>query len=1076
MKKFSLLAIAALMSVIAFAQAPSQILKNAAPFSAQQTKMTVMGLDRKAANQARKAPRRAAELVTLPEGATTVTYYTASGNLYAYASSGWTDITSRIKSVNVAVVGTDIYLQGLAYWFQEGWMKGTLDGTTATFPSGQLIGSDSYGDEFIVGSNDDATVSDATVSDIVFTFDADAGELTAVTPYIYESASATEIQPYCYWQNAKFTSEEPAGPEAVVLPEGVELKEYALSYLNSDGSAGSGKAAVAVDGNDVYFQGFSSYCPESLIKGTKEGNTITFEANQYLGTYENMETYLYAAATFTYDEATDTYTSTDHVYSVLGNQYYDANYYSPVLKGIVEKAAMPANPSIKALTNSEYGYIIDFNVPNTDVNGDGMVSDKLFYKFYTDVEHDVQPLTFSPTTHQNLTEEMTEIPFGFSENYDFYSTRIYLNDLYSADWNKIGIQSIYRGGDEENMTEIQWFDIKDYTSGADATFDFNALPEDWPVSTNSTHDGDITEDTDIVEGNVTLTVSPSTGSTANRYWKASNGIQLRVYGGTLTFSVPEYEEPMTQITFNNGKWNDGNSADSGEFNSNVWTGSTRNLVVTIAGNTQLNSIVVVLGDEDVPDELVVLPEGIEGETWTIEGTFQTSRGSNEVQYATEVAFDGNDIYVKGLAYYMQDAWIKGTIANGIATFPSGQFMGQDDEGKEYMVGADEDDNICDIEFVYDAEAKTLTQQTYVIYENSLKNTVKPWALWADAFLYAGDPIILEPIEAPEGLVTETYLFKGTSIEYSESEEGEEGEEGESEPVFTDYSTQVEVGFDGDDVYFQGFAADCPTLWVKATKNEAGQYVIPANQFMGTYDVGGLGRFVYDYYFTALDEEGNLVDVVLNYDAETQTFTTDQLLALNGAKRSLYYYMLFQNVVITKMEDVAAVPADPEIVNYNPNSSYPSIQLNIPAEDAEGNALLKNKLAYQLFVVQDEEVLPLVFSAADYDVIDEDMTVIPYMFGDDYDIYVGGTRVYLNHGADAVASWTNIGVQSIYNGGGETNMSNVVWLYPDDPVVVVGINDLQADRSAFVVYDLQGRRVAQPAKGLYIVGGKKVIVK
>jgi hypothetical protein len=27
-----------------------------------------------------------------------------------------------------------------------------------------------------------------------------------------------------------------------------------------------------------------------------------------------------------------------------------------------------------------------------------------------------------------------------------------------------------------------------------------------------------------------------------------------------------------------------------------------------------------------------------------------------------------------------------------------------------------------------------------------------------------------------------------------------------------------------------------------------------------------------------------------------------------------------------------------------------------------------------------------------------------------------------------------------------------------------------------MYDLQGRRVAQPARGLYIVGGKKVIIK
>ena len=28
----------------------------------------------------------------------------------------------------------------------------------------------------------------------------------------------------------------------------------------------------------------------------------------------------------------------------------------------------------------------------------------------------------------------------------------------------------------------------------------------------------------------------------------------------------------------------------------------------------------------------------------------------------------------------------------------------------------------------------------------------------------------------------------------------------------------------------------------------------------------------------------------------------------------------------------------------------------------------------------------------------------------------------------------------------------------------------------VVYDLQGRRVAQPGKGLYIVNGKKIVIK
>ena len=42
----------------------------------------------------------------------------------------------------------------------------------------------------------------------------------------------------------------------------------------------------------------------------------------------------------------------------------------------------------------------------------------------------------------------------------------------------------------------------------------------------------------------------------------------------------------------------------------------------------------------------------------------------------------------------------------------------------------------------------------------------------------------------------------------------------------------------------------------------------------------------------------------------------------------------------------------------------------------------------------------------------------------------------------------------------------------------GINSLTPalSKGEEVYYDLQGRRVAQPAKGLYIVNGKKVVIK
>ena len=64
------------------------------------------------------------------------------------------------------------------------------------------------------------------------------------------------------------------------------------------------------------------------------------------------------------------------------------------------------------------------------------------------------------------------------------------------------------------------------------------------------------------------------------------------------------------------------------------------------------------------------------------------------------------------------------------------------------------------------------------------------------------------------------------------------------------------------------------------------------------------------------------------------------------------------------------------------------------------------------------------------------------------------------------------MQSIYTGGGETHKSRVVWVDPFS----TGITNVNANDRNAVIFDLQGRRVAQPTKGLYIMGGKKMVKK
>jgi hypothetical protein len=332
------------------------------------------------------------------------------------------------------------------------------------------------------------------------------------------------------------------------------------------------------------------------------------------------------------------------------------------------------------------------------------------------------------------------------------------------------------------------------------------------------------------------------------------------------------------------------------------------------------------------------------------------------------------------------------------------------------------------------------------------------------FIYAGEPVIEEPVEAPEGLETESYLFTASCLENGE----EEAE---------DYSNQMQVGFDGNDVYFKGVSDDTSDMWLKGTLSEDGKTVtIPANQYMGQSTVLW---FTFNYYFTAVAEDGETMeDIVLNYDAENAKFTTDQTLVLHDGKRALGEpYQTFTNVVITKMVEFAATPADPSIIEYKlTDTTYPKAYFNIPAEDVNGNALLTAKLFYTVWYMEEgsEEMKQFVAVADEntYSKMTEDMVEIPYDYDDSWDIYKGGTTFYFNP-VEAVENWTKFGVQSIYYGGGERNTSNIVW--SDD--VATGISNVKAENgNNVVIFDLQGRRVATPAKGLYIMNGNKVVVK
>ena len=177
----------------------------------------------------------------------------------------------------------------------------------------------------------------------------------------------------------------PEVPTLVVLPEGAVVEEYAMAFKNYDGDADSKFVNVAVVGNDVYFQGMSEYMTTAWSKGTKEGNIVTFAANQwqgdYLGSYPCYS--FYQAAQFTYDANADTYSATGDVYGLLqygSDNYYDGFYTNPVLSkpalpDPIEVAIVDANGEydsyyediIYTLTNAakDTTFVFDINLEDT---------------------------------------------------------------------------------------------------------------------------------------------------------------------------------------------------------------------------------------------------------------------------------------------------------------------------------------------------------------------------------------------------------------------------------------------------------------------------------------------------------------------------------------------------------------------------------------------------------------------------------------------------------------------------------------------------------------------------------------
>jgi hypothetical protein len=250
---------------------------------------------------------------------------------------------------------------------------------------------------------------------------------------------------------------------------------------------------------------------------------------------------------------------------------------------------------------------------------------------------------------------------------------------------------------------------------------------------------------------------------------------------------------------------------------------------------------------------------------------------------------------------------------------------------------------------------------------------------------------------------------------------------------------------------------------------------------------------YLLYFCGADEEYKLTDAgyydweynwtdgsaTFDYDAETQSFQSNQVLLVNNSDETIDRAEKFHSPLFRPFVEQPATPADPSISGfidmYFEMTGFNIVMLNVPLKDTEGRFLDPAKVSYQLYFDDDE---PFTLYPDEYRYLSEPIDEVPYLFTTTAqseafsrsNIYEKAYAIYLYE-----TGFDRFGVQTIYRGGGEEHRSNICYHYFNGD----GIREMKNEELKMKneeVYDLSGRKMENRKlpKGIYIRGGRKVI--
>lgn len=289
-----------------------------------------------------------------------VALYPSGQQVYMADQSGEVEIVEAADGV--------VYIKDLiTRYTQNTWVKGTKNGNTITVPVGQPVAYNTqyattlsiywsdYDENSQYGWNKQAT------ENIEFTIDGDVISLQGSSENMLIAVfwdDDDSFSGYGDWETVWTYDPDfvPVSTDPIVLPAGVTAEDwYATgSYGTSTGTTPFAvNAKVAFDGSDVYLSGIFQNYPNSWIKGTISGSTVTFSGLQFLGNYSSNNIFAVGTDgegltdfTMSYDAENGMLVADNYL---LANAAEDRIYYLEWLMDLVvskEQGSAPEEPTI----------------------------------------------------------------------------------------------------------------------------------------------------------------------------------------------------------------------------------------------------------------------------------------------------------------------------------------------------------------------------------------------------------------------------------------------------------------------------------------------------------------------------------------------------------------------------------------------------------------------------------------------------------------------------------------------------------------------------------------------------------